>query len=256
MDFNERVIPGITSNFQLKQSLARYYFAFKYLKKKQKVVDVGCGTGYGSAVLAEKCEVVGLDNNLEAIEFAKKNYGDKVKFLVSDANKLPLKGRQFDVAVSFEVIEHLKEEKNYLTEINRVLKNNGIFILSTPNISVYGKKVKIKNKYHKHEYSYNELLILLQKYFRKVEVKGQKESLKFREAYKDFLKSQTVRKKLAQNDIFNIRKILNKDLKEKIWKHIGNLFGRKSQENISVDDFPINSNQVNKSEYFVAICQK
>ena len=116
MDFNERVVPNITANFQFKESLARYEFAERSFKKNLKILDIGCGTGYGSAALGKKREVIGIDNNKDAINYAKKYYSKKVEFLVADALKLPFKKNEFDGACSFEVIEHLKNPNRFLKE--------------------------------------------------------------------------------------------------------------------------------------------
>lgn len=108
MDFNERVIPGVTANFQFKESLARYEYVKRIVGSSAKIIDIGCGTGYGSAVLGKKYDVVAVDNSKEAIAYANKHYSNKTKYLVANAIKLPFKNSKFDVACCFEVIEHLK----------------------------------------------------------------------------------------------------------------------------------------------------
>ncbi len=100
------------------------------------VLDLGCDSWYGSAELiklgANIVQAVDIDE--EAIVFAKKNYAAKnLLFTVSDAKSLPFKNQSFDVIVSFEVIEHIKDYRRYLKEVLRVLKKNDYFIFSTPN---------------------------------------------------------------------------------------------------------------------------
>ena len=256
MDFNERVIPGITANFQLKESLARYEFVKRYVGKKAKVIDIGCGAGYGSAVLGEKYEVIAIDNSSEAIEYAKKHYSKKARFLTANATKLPFEDGNFDVACSFEVIEHIKEAKKYLKEAVRVLKPGGKFILSTPNRAIHSPGGKIKSHYHVKEYTAEELTYLLGKYFKSVEIKGQTKNERAKTALKDFMASQEVREGFIRSDILGVRRLLPRELKEKIWKCLGNLFGRQTQEVLVTKDFPIGYANLSKAEYLIAVCKK
>lgn len=256
MDFDERVIPGITANFQLKESLARYEFAMRHIGEKAEVIDVGCGTGCGSAFLGEKYEAVAIDNSGEAIEYANKHYSKKAKFLTANATKLPFKDSKFDVACSFEVIEHIKEAKEFLKEVVRVLKPGGKFILSTPNRTIHSPEGEIKSRYHVKEYTVEELTHLLGKYFGSVEVKGQTKSKRARTALKDFMDSQEAREGFVSSDILGIRRLLPRELKEKAWKYLGGLFGRQTQEVLETKDFPIGHASFSKAEYLIAICKK
>lgn len=256
MDFNERVIPGITANFQFKESLARYEFAKRYIESSAKVIDIGCGTGYGSAVLGEKHEVTAVDNSSEAIEFADKHYSKKAEFLTANATKLPFKNGYFDVACSFEVIEHLKDADIFIKEVLRVLKPGGKFILSTPNKLTHSTGSKLKSPYHVKEYTAKELAYLLNKYFKTVNVKSQTKSKRAKTTLKDFMVSQEVRERFVKSDVIGIRKIFPRTLKENAWKYLGSLFGRQGQESLETRDFPIKSENLSKAEHFIAICRK
>lgn len=146
-----------------------------------KVLDVGCGLGYGSEIIKNTTnQIIGIDIDKESIDYARKNYGDFANFLVYDGKKIPFPDEHFDLVCSLEVIEHI--DKNYheafYNEIKRVLKKGGILVISTPNRNFFIKKIMKtfgwKNPYHKYEYSLSEFenflfgdpfIILLKKYY-------------------------------------------------------------------------------------------
>lgn len=258
MDFNERVIPHVSSNFMFKEALSRYEFAKRYLKHGMKVLDLGCGTGYGTSILGQRnCEVLGVDINKEAVIYAKKHYLDKnVTFQVGDITKLnsPIGG--FDFICSFEVIEHLKNPNKFLINLRGLLSKDGVFILSTPNASVVSPNNRVASPYHTKEFNYDELDSLLKKNFNNVKIFSQTKSKKAELAWKDFLGSQSVRENIVSIDKFDIRALIPKSVKEVIWKYLGHFFGRKTQEGLGTKDFPIGSESVRLACYFVAVSQK
>jgi ubiquinone/menaquinone biosynthesis C-methylase UbiE len=256
MDFNERVIPGVTANYLYQESLARYFFAMKYVKKNFDVIDVGCGTGYGSNLLSTKARVIGVDINKEAIEYAKKNYGYDIKFYVGDVNSLQFQDETFDMACSFEVIEHLKRPRQYLREVKRVLKEKGVFILSTPNKERFRVKGESNSKYHFKEYNQVGLDRLLKVYFNGVELYGQKKNKKSREAFTEFMSAQNVRQGFVNRDIFGLRKMVPRNIKEYIWRNVGLLFGNRNQTRLTYKDFKISKCYLPNCECLVAVCRK
>ncbi len=169
---SERFIPSgdYKSSFYL-EHIGRYRFAKKYVVGK-KVLDLGCGMGYGAAELKKigAKEVVGVDNDPEAIEFAKGFAGKKVRFLKADATALLFPDQEFDVVVSFEVIEHIKDYQQYLKEAFRVLKLGGYLIFSTPNRLQYRQGT---SHYHYREFTAMELTKLLLNMGYSVKIFGQ-----------------------------------------------------------------------------------
>ncbi len=257
MDFNERVIPDVSSNFSFCEAAARYKFASKYIKNGMKIVDLGSGTGYGMKILNNKqCKKVGLDISQDAISFAKNKYGKYASFYKRSVINTKLKNEEFDIACSFEVIEHLKNPRGLLKEVVRILKKDSVFILSTPNAKISSPNGKFNSPYHEVEFSYNALNELLRSEFGKVKIYGQFHSVRAKKAWKDFLLSQKTREGFVKTDRFGLRKLFPKEFKEKIWKYMGNLYGRKSQENLSISDFPIRNKNVKMANYFIAICEK
>lgn len=159
----ERLVPkGNNQNAFYWEHIKRYQFAEPYIVNK-KVLDLGCGTGYGSAELismgAKSVDAVDLSRS--AIDFARAKYSrNSLSFKVADALNLPFKNNTFDCVVSFEVIKHVKDYKKYLTEALRVLKNGGFFIFSTPNIKQYRQGT---SHYHVKEFSSQELAQIFKK---------------------------------------------------------------------------------------------
>ena len=175
MEFTgERVVPGLVDTDLYNEHLARYIFAEVFVAGK-RVLDAGCGSGYGTARLAEKAKlVVGVDNSAEAIGYAREHYTrPKVVFLYGDCERLPFDRGAFDVIVSFEVIEHLARQEEFLTEVKRVLRPAGLFVLSTPNRIYYSEEREQENPYHHREFSREELRGELGRHFAHVQLLAQ-----------------------------------------------------------------------------------
>lgn len=108
------------------------------LQDKEKILEVGCGNGYYLNLLnrlAFRLTLIGIDNDERALLDARKLIrDDKVKLILIDANKIPFKDNTFDKVIMSEVIEHIENEQNVLSEIYRVLKPGGVMVLTTCNI--------------------------------------------------------------------------------------------------------------------------
>jgi len=150
--------------------LASYNYATKYAKGN-KVLDYGCGTGYGSKILSKVAEsVIGIDISSEAIIYAQNNFGSPNTYYLKIENGfLPFNDNSFDLITSFQVIEHIYDTKQYLNEIERVLKPGGLFLLTTPDRETrLFTFQKPWNYYHMKEYSILQLKNLLSNWFNNI----------------------------------------------------------------------------------------
>src|SRR4051812_21778603 len=131
------------------EHLHRYALAKEYVKKKT-VLDIACGEGYGSNLLAEEADLVhGVDIDEETIRRASAKYVRKnLSFKAGNACSIPFPDNHFDVVVSFETIEHVHDHYSMVTELKRVLKEDGILIISSPDRKNYSDANAYKNPFH------------------------------------------------------------------------------------------------------------
>ncbi len=172
MEFTgERFHPACTGSIAV-EHYHRYLFALSFVQGKS-VLDIASGEGYGTALLARSAaHVVGVDVSAEAVAHARNRYpADNITFLQADAAGLPLPDADLDVVVSFETLEHLHAQEAMLDELRRVLRPEGLLIISTPNKAVYGSG---ENRFHVRELDENEFLGLLTARFAHVRLLGQK----------------------------------------------------------------------------------
>ena len=164
----ERVIPGQVSDDLWSEHVARYAYARLFTERK-RVLDAGCGTGYGSAELAHSAGVVtGLDLSPDAIGYARSNYlFPRLRFVVSSCLNMPFAPNSFDLVVAFEVIEHLADYRSFLNECARVLTHSGLFLVSSPNKRYYAESRADAgpNPYHEHEFEPEEFIRELERVF-------------------------------------------------------------------------------------------
>ncbi len=155
----------------------RYLFATHFTEGKN-VLDIACGEGYGSALLARNAaKVTGVDIDEETIQKAKISYSqDNLSFLKGSVTGIPVEGSAvFDVIVSFETIEHVDKEAQFafLSEVMRLLRPGGIFLVSTPDKRAYSDLPEYHNQYHIHEFYASEFFSFLRNYFPHVEIMKQ-----------------------------------------------------------------------------------
>lgn len=194
----EAIMPFISPAYLYVNHLKRYHFAREFCKGKV-VLDIAAGSGYGSLILSEAAvQVIAADYDWNNMNYARQFYaGDNICYLTSDARGLSIRDSSVDAVISFETIEHLYKEdiQQYLEEIKRVLKPDGMFIVSTTNkkagdISNGGesKQAAIGERGHHSEMYLHEFKNYLSGQFDRVEYYGQR----MREGHKDIYESYDV----------------------------------------------------------------
>ncbi|MDP1639066.1 MAG: methyltransferase domain-containing protein [Candidatus Nitrotoga sp.] len=154
----------------------RYALA-RQLSQHCTVLDVACGEGYGAAMVSETAHtVVGVDLSVDVIQHAKNNYRHhaNLQFVTASCECLPFPDASFDFAISFETIEHIEQQKEFISELKRVLRPDGILILSSPNKRLYSDAHDYHNEFHVRELYRNELDELLHETFPHIFWLGQK----------------------------------------------------------------------------------
>ncbi len=163
----ERFMPKMRGIIEL-EHLNRYYFVVNQISLQDKiVVDLASGEGYGSDILSNSAaKVVGVDISHEAVEHARGAYKkNNLEYKQGDASNIPLPDNFADVFVSFETIEHHDKHEQMLMEIKRVLKPDGILIMSSPDKYYYTDLPDFHNTYHVKELYYKEFKALISQYF-------------------------------------------------------------------------------------------
>lgn len=164
----ERFLPACTGEIAY-EHWHRYAFARRFAAGK-RVLDAACGEGYGSALLGTVAAgVVGVDIDASAIAHAIQRYGegDRVRFVTGSCSALPLPDASVDAVVSFETIEHLDaaDQPKMLVEFARVLKPDGLLVISSPNKRLYSDTRGYVNEFHRHELYRDGLAALLAESF-------------------------------------------------------------------------------------------
>ena len=160
----ERLIPEVyAGELVLAEHLARYYLASR-LVAGRRVLDAASGEGYGTSILATAgaASVVGIDVDPAVVAHARDRYG--LEFRDGDVCQLPFPDEEFDFVVSFETIEHVPDPERALDEFARVLRPDGLLMVSTPNASEYLED----NPFHYRELTREEFVTALRARFPEV----------------------------------------------------------------------------------------
>ena len=164
----ERVVPGQVDPDLWAEHVSRYAFAARWAPGA-RVLDLGCGAGYGTAELAGRAHsAMGIDLAHEAVNHASSAYPlPNISFVPASVTAVPFRDGSFDLITAFEVIEHLDDWRALLSEGRRLLRRNGEFLVSTPNMEYYtdSRGASGPNPFHTHEFEFDEFRSVLGEFF-------------------------------------------------------------------------------------------
>ncbi len=171
----ERFIPGTRGEIWI-EHWHRYHFASRFVAGR-RVLDLACGEGYGAALLARRAAaVLGVDVSAQAIDHAKREYANlaNAEFRTGSCTAIPAGDATMDVVVSFETLEHITQQEEFMAELARVVKPDGVLVISCPNKAEYTDKRKTENEFHVKELYRDELAQLVRRRFPHATWYGQK----------------------------------------------------------------------------------
>ena len=230
------------------EHLHRYEEVIKSLSGNETILDIACGSGFGTHLLSTHStgKVFGGDLSTEAINLCDNSYNkDNLSYEIMDGTKLKFEDNTFDVVVSFETIEHTTRFHEMIKELKRVIKPNGIIYLSTPNIKINSPTGIVTNPYHTQEWDYVEFYKIINKHFNSYKIFGQK--------YNRYKNKKTIA--FYIENLLYIRGIRKVPIS--FQDKIINLFGQKSVYPNSKDYIMTNNiSEVKKCKTFFAICSK
>jgi len=222
--------------------LAQHRAAYRFVLERAdggRVLELGSGTGYGAAELAQGgLGVVAVDR--VAPLAAARSAG--VRFVRADLNALPLRADSFDRVVSFQVIEHLDDPMVYLASMARLLTPGGEAIVTTPNVLT---SLGV-NPYHVHEYRADELGRLLGAFFEQVEIRG----VGATEPVRRYLEARSVRiRRIMRIDPLGVRNLLPRAWIERLFAWFAVVVRRGVQRDdampeVTWRDFPISRAEI------------
>jgi O-antigen biosynthesis protein len=172
----ERCVPWTSDVQVVYEHFHRYLWAAQIVEGR-KVLDLGSGEGFGAAILSDAAEhVVGVDIDERTVEHSRLNYaGPRLEFQVGSALDLSAyEAGSFGAVVAFEIIEHVSDHERVLAEVSRILDEDGILVISTPDRRIYSEITGQHNPFHERELSLEEFLELLGSHFAHTAAWGQR----------------------------------------------------------------------------------
>lgn len=227
----------LSDNYVFQRSILAYHEAAKLVSGN--VLEIGTGSGYGIELISQNAsEFLTIDK----FPYSGNELPKNVTFKQMSVPPLTgIESESFDYVISFQVIEHIEDDHQFVKEIARVLKPGGQFIVTTPN-----KNMSItRNPWHVREYTIDELDNLLKDYFSSVETKGVFGNQKIAKYYQENKDSVA---RITKYDIFDLQHrlprqflqipydILNRMNRRKLLSQNTDLVSDITMEDYHVDD--------------------
>ena len=169
-----RFVPGTRGRVEL-EHLQRYALC-RELVRDRRVLDIASGEGYGARMLSGTAAyVIGVDVDPAAAAHGQAAYASpNLAFAAGRGEAIPLAAGSIDVVVSFETIEHIADQAALLDEIVRVLRPDGLLVMSTPDREAYAADTNTINPFHVRELALDEFRSMLEARFATVRLWGQR----------------------------------------------------------------------------------
>jgi 2-polyprenyl-3-methyl-5-hydroxy-6-metoxy-1,4-benzoquinol methylase len=224
------------------ENIARFNY-FKNIISRGRILDYGCGAGEGTHFLStfDDYEVIGVDISFEAVKYATDYYDqERLTFICGNILFPCFTDQAFDGIISVEVIEHVHDPHRYLENIQRLLKPEGVFMLTTPNQLISSPTPGSLWPDHVREYSVDALREILNQYFSEIKILGEHIPV-----YEENRVRQLVRKVSPI-----VKPLLPKWLRVRALPFLFTLI----RSDIKIEDVVFTSTDVEKSPTLVAIC--
>jgi 2-polyprenyl-3-methyl-5-hydroxy-6-metoxy-1,4-benzoquinol methylase len=228
MSSHERALKDEANNVTFQRCQYAYEWCIPYITGK-KVLDTGCGLGYGASYMAPHTfNITGIDYDKEVIERNKNEYSNvtNLDFIQGAIPPLPFRDSTFDVVTSYQFIEHIHHRKEFIKECLRVLKPGGKVLITTPN----NKRSLARNPFHVHEYTFDEMKSEVSLFTKKFELLGLNANDKVRKYYEE--NGKFVRM-ILKWDILGLHKILPSKILFAPYNLITSLMRKKLQQQVT-----------------------
>jgi SAM-dependent methyltransferase len=237
--------------------MAAYYKALDYVEGRH-VLEIGCGEGIGTSILAGKAaSIVAVDYSEKALDVARRKYTTKnITFTRMKVPPLGFGDMSFDAVVCFQMIEHLQKPEELVAEIQRVLRRDALALIATPN-----KEESIsENPYHLHEFFGEEFRELLHAHFDSVDIYGVHGDELFMSYWHSNRKWVNA---FMRIDILNLSNRLPRGIKQRLFAAASRLMRTSLKrgkpdlcESIRHTNFLFQPNDLSGSLDFFAVCRK
>lgn len=263
MKTGERLVPDLYRSEPEYILYLRHLFAYRFAaamaRADQAILDVGSGTGYGTRLLAETgAAVIGTDIDDASISEATAAYGtERCSFVPYDGRRLPFEEGAFNMVTSFQTIEHVEDDRNFVAEVRRVLRPGGTFVLTTPNrLTRVPVRRKPWNRFHVREYTPADLRVLLESSFARTAIEGVRASAAIESIER---KRVAAANRIAGLDPLNLRHLVPAALIAVLANRRSDRTSDRDLERFtrthSLDDFYASSETVEDAMDLMAICR-